>query len=163
MGLNDLLDKFNWIDRAQGMVWSLTSLLPHRKTHKGRKVGGWVVEPGVREIRIDRWENSGGEAEELLKRAHVPIAGRRITDREAIFLVRSRQAAWAELLLMRGGIALGPRHQMIEPANVRYAAGKGAVPLWGQTPADAAGVTATGAGQKAGAKTGLLEQIRKSF
>lgn len=132
MGTDDILDKFNLIGRVQGLLWSLTSYLPHRKSHKGRKVGKWRVDGGVREIHIDRMQNTGGEAERVLERAHIPIAGRRITDKEAIFLVRARQAKWAELVLLRAGVALGPGHRMIDPANVKYAAGKGAVPLWGQ-------------------------------
>lgn len=131
MGLDDFLDKFNLISRVQGQVWGLTSYLPHRASHKGRKVGPWRVDGGTREIRVDRWHTTGGQAERILKRVNIPIAGRRITDREAIFLVRERQAAWAEYNLLRAGAALGPGHVMIDPDNVRRAGQyTEAVPAW---------------------------------
>jgi len=131
MGLDDVLDKFNLLSRVQGAVWSLGSYLPHRSSHKGRKVGPWRVDGGTREIRVDRWHTTGGQAERILKRVAIPIAGRRITSREAIFLVRERQAAWAEYNLLRAGVALGPGHVMIDPDNVRRAGQYNeAVPAW---------------------------------
>lgn len=131
MGLDDFLDKFNLISRVQDAVWSLRSYLPHRASHKGRKVGAWRVDGGTREIRVDRWHTTGGQAERILKRVAIPIAGRRITDREAIFLVRERQASWAEYNLLRAGAALGPGHVMIDPDNVRRAGPyTEAVPAW---------------------------------
>lgn len=131
MGLDDFLDKFNLLSRVQGAVWSLGSYLPHRASHKGRKVGPWRVDGGTREIHVDRWHTTGGQAERILKRVAIPIAGRRITDREAIFLVRERQAAWAEYNLLRAGAALGPGHVMIDPDNVRRAGQYNeAVPAW---------------------------------
>ena len=131
MGLDDFLDKFNLISRVQGAVWSLGSYLPHRASHKGRKVGPWRVDGGTREIRVDRYHTTGGQAERILKRVAIPIAGRRITSGEAIFLVRERQAAWAEYNLLRAGVALGPGHHMIDPENVRRAGQYNeAVPAW---------------------------------
>jgi len=65
MGLDDFLDKFNLLSRVQGAVWSLGSYLPHRASHKGRKVGAWRVDGGTREIRVDRWHTTGGQAEGL--------------------------------------------------------------------------------------------------
>lgn len=137
MDAGDILDKFDLIDRAQGWLWAITSWLPRRKSRKGRKVGKLRLDGGVREIRIDRMKNTGGEAERVLEKAHIPIAGRRITSKEAIFLVRARQAAWAELNLMRAGIQLGPGHRLIDQRNVGYAAGKDTVPLWGSAPREA--------------------------
>lgn len=131
MNLDDFLDHFNLIDRAQGILWGLTSWLPRRKSHKGRKVGALRIDGGTTEIRINRLTNTGGEAERILAAAHIPIAGRRIRAKEAIFVVRTRQAAWAELLLLRAGVHMSEHHQMIDPANVKYAAGKGAIPIWG--------------------------------
>lgn len=130
MNMLDLLDKFNWMDRAQGLVWAMTTYLPHQRSHKGRKVGPYVIDGGVTEIHIDRAHSTGGEAERALARAHVPIAGRRVTSKEAIFLVRSRQAEWAEYVLLRAGVVLGPNHRMIDEANYSYAANKGPVPMW---------------------------------
>ena len=133
MELDDFLDKFNWISRGQGFLWSLLSWLPFRHSHKGRKIGSWSIEPGVREIRVDRSITTGGEAERLLAKARIPIAGRRITSKEAIFLVKARQAGWAEYLLLRAGAALGPGHRMIDPENVRRASKHTEpVPLWSQ-------------------------------
>jgi len=136
--IDDILDKFNIIDRVQGVLWGLTTWLPRRRTRKGRKVGPWRIDGGTREIRIDRTANTGGDAERALKRAHIPIAGKRITTKEAIFVVRARQAKWAELVLLRSGIRLAGSHKMIDARNIAYAAGKGALPLWGQdaTPAE---------------------------
>jgi len=131
MGLDDFLDKFNLLSRVQGAVWSLGSYLPHRASHKGRKVGPWRIDGGTREIHVDRWHTTGGQAERILKRVAIPIAGRRITSREAIFIVRERQAAWAEYNLLRAGAALGPGHVMIDPDNVRRAGQYNeAVPAW---------------------------------
>jgi hypothetical protein len=131
MNLDDFLDKFNLLSRVQGAVWSLGSYLPHRSSHKGRKVGPWRVDGGTREIRVDRYHTTGGQAERILKRVAIDIAGRRITSGEAIFLVRERQAAWAEYNLLRAGVALGPGHVMIDPDNVRRAGQYNeAVPAW---------------------------------
>lgn len=131
MGIDDFLDKFNLISKAHGLLWGLTTWLPHRRAHKGRHVGPWRVDGGTRAIHVDRQHTTGAEAEAILWRAHIPIAGRRITDREAIFLVKSRQAAWAEYNLLRAGAVLGPGHAIIDPRNVTWA-GKfeTAVPLW---------------------------------
>lgn len=131
MGLDDFLDKFNLISRVQGAVWSLGTYLPHRKTHKGRAVGPWLVDGGTRQISVDRAYTTGGMAERILQRVNIPIAGRRITDREAIFTVKARQAQWAEYALLRGGAVLGPTHRIIDPRNVAWA-GKytTAVPAW---------------------------------
>jgi len=125
MELDDFLDKFNLLWRGQGFLWSLLSWLPFRHSHKGRKVGSWSIAGGVREI--------GGEAERLLAKAMIPIAGRRITSKEAIFLVKARQAGWAEYLLLRAGAAIGPGHRWIDPENVRRASRQQApVPLWSE-------------------------------
>jgi len=137
MSLDDFLDKFNWISRAHGLLWGLTTYLPHRATHKGRKVGPWQLDGGTRQISVDRYHTTGGQAERILQRAHIPIAGRRITSREALFLVKSRQAAWAEYNLLRAGAVLGPTHKIIDPRNVAWA-GKfqTAVPVWANRGAD---------------------------
>jgi len=131
MELDDFLDKFNLLGRGQGFLWSLLSWLPFRRSHKGRKTGSWSIAGGVREIRVDRSITTGGEAERLLKKAQIEIAGRRITSKEAIFIVKARQASWAEYLLLRGGAAIGPGHRWIDPENVRRASRHEApVPLW---------------------------------
>jgi hypothetical protein len=131
MGIFDVLDMFNIIDRVQGQLWGLTSYLPHRASHKGRKVGPWRIDGGTREIHVDREHTAGIEAERILKRVNISIAGRRVTDREAIFLVRERQASWAEYNLLRAGVALGPGHAMIDLDNVRRAGQyTEAVPAW---------------------------------
>ena len=130
----DLLNKFNVMDMAQGWLWSLTSWLPHKRSHKGRKIGKLRVEGGVRWIRVDRSATSGSEAEAILKAAHIPIGGRRITSQEASFLVRARQAAWAELILLRAGVKLAENHKIIDPHNISYAVNKGPLPLWGGSP-----------------------------
>lgn len=131
MGIDNLLDAFNVIDRVQGVVFGLGTFLPHRKTHKGRAVGPWVVDGGTRQISVDRAYTTGGDAERILQRVNIPVAGRRVTDREAIFTVKARQAQWAEYALLRAGAVLGPTHRIIDPRNVAWA-GKytTAVPAW---------------------------------
>lgn len=151
MGLDDFLDKFNWIDRVQGVLWGLTTYLPHQRSRKGRKVGEWRVDGGTREIRVDRAHTSGGDAERILERVSVGIAGKRITDREAIFLVKERQASWAEYNLLRAGAVLGPGHKMIDPENVQWAGQYAeAVPAWAQR---ASATSSIAAGQDAEAPT----------
>lgn len=132
MNIADVLDQLNLISTVQGWLWGLTSWLPYRRSRKGRKVGRPVIDGGTRTIRVDRRYTSGAEAEEILRRAHIPIAGRHVSSTDAYFVVRARQAAWAELVLLRAGVELAGSHQIINPKNLQYAAGKGAVPLWGR-------------------------------
>lgn len=128
MGLDDFLDQFNLIDRAQGLIASIVRT-PYRKSHKGRKEKKLRLDPGACELHIDRTQNTGREAEDVLSEAHITVFGRRMTDKEFILSVKARQGRIAELRLLRAGIALGPGHQMIDPANVKYAAGKGKMPV----------------------------------
>lgn len=129
MNLDDFLNLFDWINRVQGFVWSLTSWWPRRRSHKGRKVGGLRVDGGTKRIEVDRKHSTGMEAERALKRAHIPIAGRGITSKVAYFLVRSRQYKWALYVLLRAGVVVSSP----VPADVaRWAGGQaGPVPLWG--------------------------------
>jgi hypothetical protein len=126
MPLDDVLDLFNLIDRAEGWLAGALTLVPHR--HRN---GAWHWQPGMREIRVDRASNTGGEAERCLARYHIPVHGRRITSAEAIFLVRASQAEFAEYNLPRAGLVLGPQHRMINPDNARWAARhNGPAPAW---------------------------------
>lgn len=82
----DFLDLFNWIDRAEWLVMAL------RYRDLGRTV---KVE------HVDGQTGAGWEA--LLKRYHVVIYGRRVTSKYLVFRVKTRQAQWAEYLLLRAG------------------------------------------------------------
>lgn len=124
MGLDDFLDQFNLIDRAQGLIASIVRT-PYRKSHKGRKEKKLRLDPGACELHIDRTQNTGQEAEDVLTEAHITVFGRRMTDKEFILSVKPRQGRIAELRLLRAGIVLGPGHKMIDPRNVGYSAGKG--------------------------------------
>lgn len=149
MGLDDFLDKFNVIDRAQGLIASIMRT-PYRKSHKGRKEAKLRLDPGACELHIDRTQNTGQEAEDVLAAAHITVFGRRMTDNEYILSVKARQGRIAELRLLRAGIALGPGHKMIDPRNVGYSAGKGKMPVDFQP----AGDGATSGGKSAARKPG---------
>lgn len=117
----------------QGLVRGLLTFLPHRPM-RGR---GWRLNGGWREIRTERHDDNeqinhtGGDAERLLARYHIPIFGRRVRHREFIFSVPARQAAWAEYVLLRGGITLAASHRLIDQRNVRYAQRHSApIPAW---------------------------------
>jgi hypothetical protein len=129
MTLDDFLNKFDWINRVQGFLWSLTSWWPRRRSHKGRKVGGLRIDGGVKRIEVDRQHSTGMQAERALQRAHIPIAGRGVTSKTAYFLVRSRQWKWALYVLLRAGVVVSSP----VPADVaRWAGGQvGPVPIWG--------------------------------
>lgn len=115
--MDDFLNKFNLIDGFHGVIGFILSLRPKRKTHKGRKVGPWLVQPGMTEIAVDRSVSTGADAEGILAEVGIPVYGRRITNREAIFLVRSRQANWAEYNLAHRGVIFGPSHRVINARN----------------------------------------------
>lgn len=142
--LDDLLNKFDWINRVQGFLWSLTSWWPRRRSHKGRKVGGLRIDGGVKRIEVDRQHSTGMQAERALQRAHIPIAGRGVTSKTAYFLVRSRQWKWALYVLLRAGVVVSSP----VPADVaRWAAGQaGPVPIWGTVNGD----RGSGTGEQAG-------------
>lgn len=132
MKLDDFLDAFNWLQRLSNLAWLGLSCLPHRDLR-----GAWQITPGLVEIRTERYDDAetinhtGGDAERLLARYHIPIHGRRVRHREFIFSVPRQQAAWAEYLLLRGGIQLAASHRMIDPRNVRWAMRHaGPVPAW---------------------------------
>jgi hypothetical protein len=131
MALSDILDKFNWVDKADRLIHTVLSYLPVRASHKGRKTGAAKVRAGLTELRVDQAENPGGAAERILAQYHISVCGRRVRDREHIFSVYTRQAAWAEYVLMRAGIVFAESHKIIAPQNARQAgAHAGAVPAW---------------------------------
>ena len=86
MSILDLLDAFNFIDRAQGLL-------------AGIYYGG-----GSHQFRIEHGEASTGQDyEDMLRKRGVAVFGRRVTSKLLIFNVKARQARWAEHILVRAG------------------------------------------------------------
>ena len=82
----DLLDAFNWLDRAEWLAMAL------RYGDLGRTV------------KIEHADGQTGAGHEaLLKRYGVVIYGRRVTSKHLVFRVKTKQAQWAEYLLLRAG------------------------------------------------------------
>lgn len=112
MNLLDLLDLFNWIDRGE---WLLMAL-------RYRDFG--------RTVKIEHKDDKTGAGwEALLKRYHVVIFGRRITSKYLIFSVKTKQAKWAEYLLLRAG---APVVSTFDHRNVAWASKHGGAlpPAW---------------------------------
>jgi len=62
---------------------------------------------------------SGIEAEQTLRQYGIRVWGREVTDAEEIaFLVKAKQARWAEYLLCRAGVPL--TCQLLDPRNAQY-------------------------------------------
>ena len=130
--MDDLLDIFNFFDKfvSRPLGW-LKSAIPHRRSHKGRKVGKPKVEPGLWELRITRGNGSsqtGGDMERRLKEVGVEVCGRRVRNDEFICYVRTRQARWAEQVLLRAGIEFSPKYRWFDPRTPKWA-GRHAVPV----------------------------------
>ena len=126
MELDDFLDAFNWIDRIEGFASSIVHA-DWRKASAGPPVLGFAAEfvrsaAGAASwtFRIPRdsgW--AGGDVERLLNHYAIPIWGRRVTGQHFILSVPSRQANWAEYLILRRGMTLDGR--LFNPDNARYA------------------------------------------
>lgn len=112
--LCDVLHVADLIDRVEGWIGWLKNI----------RHGGTV------EIRVARiGDLSGGQCEQLLKRYHVPIAGRLVSAKFFHFQVRRQQAAWAEYILRRSG---APVATVIDRRNIGWAARHaGPPPAWG--------------------------------
>lgn len=64
-------------------------------------------------------EFSGIEVEHLLRKYGIRVWGREVTDAEEIsFLVKRKQAIWAEYILCRAGVPL--TCQLLDPRNAQY-------------------------------------------
>ena len=90
--IDDILDIFNVIDRAEGWLAALTNV--ERGTHHKR-----AVKRGMTQISVSRDEATGQEIEDYLKKYHVPVHGKRLPSKEVIILVPSQQADMAKALL----------------------------------------------------------------
>lgn len=125
----NLFDKL--IDRPRGF---LKSLLPHRRSHKGRKVGKVKIEPGLWELRIKRGNGAsqtGGDMERRCKEVGVEVYGRRVLNDEFICYIQRRQARWAEQVLLRAGIEFSPKYRWFDPRTPKWAGRHaGPVPTW---------------------------------
>lgn len=121
MDLMSFLDKFDVIDKADGIVGWLLTWLPIRRSHKGRKVGGWRIAPGQVTIAVDSRHTPGATVEGYLRDANIAVCGRRITSRHCHQMqVKARQGAWAEYILLARGVQFHPSHKWIDPRNLRY-------------------------------------------
>ena len=133
MELDDFLDKFNLIDRIDRAIGMALSFVPYQPTRKGHPAGALRVAPGMFEISIERGDadQTGGQAERILRKYGIPIWGRRVTSREFIMTVRARQADWAEHVLLREGIVFAGRHRWHDDRAPAWA-GRHAdpVPAW---------------------------------
>lgn len=88
----DLLDIFNFIDRVQGVVM------------------GAYYSGGVHTFKIEHEDRRvAQDFENMLARRGVAVFGRRITGKHLIFSVKTRQARWAEHILIRAGAPIVSR------------------------------------------------------
>lgn len=110
--LLDLLDLFNVIDRAEGALAGLLNF--ERGTHGKR-----LRKRGMVQLKIDRSKHVPADVERYLNHYGVPIHGRRITSKEAIFSVPAQQAAWAKVLLERMGTPQQPQAWADNPKGKR--------------------------------------------
>lgn len=91
-------DLLNWLDGLAG-----------RATHGDLHRFTFTTESGF----------TGMEVEMLLRRYGIRLWGRAIVqDNELSFLVKRRQAVWAEYLLCRAGVPL--TSQLLDPRNADY-------------------------------------------
>ncbi len=110
--LLDLLDAFNWIDRAEGALMSLRHAGRSRRARQRGEAGSWTFQIS----RMGGW--SGADIERFLNHYGIIIWGRRVTRQHLVFTVKRRQANWAEYLLLRRGIAVST--QPFNSQNVAY-------------------------------------------
>lgn len=103
--LVDLLDLFNFIDRAD---WLLAAL-------KYRDLGRTVK---IEHADKKKKGHTGNEYEAMLKKYHVVVFGRRATSKHLIFSVKTAQAEYAEYLLLRYGAKVVSR---FNPKNAGWA------------------------------------------
>lgn len=126
MGVADLLDALNWMDRVEGLISSFV-FADWKNAARSHGVAGILNEAARTAARVNVWTFridrngawTGGDAERLLKHYGVRLWGRRVTSKHFILSVEERQANWAEYLLLRRGMTLdGP---LFNPENQRYA------------------------------------------
>ena len=117
----DLLDMFNFIDRAE---W-LLSVLRYRDF--GRSVRIEHAQPDKRGKTPTAQTGAGYES--MLKRYGVVIFGRRVTSKHLVFSVKTKQAQWAEYLLLRAG---APVVSTFDHRNASWASKHGGAlpPAW---------------------------------
>ena len=100
MNALDILDMVNVIDRLSGLLLG-------------------IYHGGAHTFRFDRTATTGADVERLLRRYRIAVFGRRITDRYALLSVPSRQARWAEYVLLRAGIV--PDGPLLDARNAAWA------------------------------------------
>jgi len=113
--LDDALGAMDWIDRLEGVITRL----------RWRDPGH-----GIAMTRADKGGTlSGVETEETLRRYGVRVCGRGFDSRRLYFMVKRRQARWAEYLLLRAGVPLeNPLHDpRVAAQAARHA---GLPPAW---------------------------------
>lgn len=126
MGLADILDLFNVVDRLEGFLSGLANA-DWQGARKASGAAGVVGELGNSLVGGNSWSFhvpregnwSGASIESFLRHYGITIWGRRITSKHIIFSVKARQARWAEYLLLRRGIGLDGR--LYDGDNAVYA------------------------------------------
>ena len=122
MNLDDFLDIFNWASRVEGLVSSVLHF-DKRRASEGPPVIGLATELALSATGMASWTFrvrrdqgwTGGDVERLLNHYAIPIWCRRVTGQNFILSVPSRQANWAEYLILRRGMTLDGR--LFNPDN----------------------------------------------
>jgi hypothetical protein len=106
--LDNLLGPFNFFDRLEGLIRGLLYRdAGHRITVKYADRGG---------------SHSRQEIEKILKKYHIVVYGRLHDANHLSFLVKRRQARWAEYLLLQAGVAVVG--EPVDKRNQGYRKGK---------------------------------------
>lgn len=132
--MDDFLDRFNLISRLLGIAPFLATFVPIRRSRKGRKVGPYVVDPSMWEIRIARGNHwTGAYTEHFLNQRWIAVSDpKRVTDCCFIMCVHRRQAKWAEYQLCRAGAPFHESYTWFDARNAAWAARYNTpVPMWG--------------------------------
>lgn len=106
--IDNLLGPLNYFDRIEGLLRGLLYRdSGHRITVKYADRGG---------------HHSCQEIEKILKKYHIPVYGRLHDANHLSFLVKRRQARWAEYLLLQAGVAVVG--EPVDKRNQGYRRGK---------------------------------------
>jgi hypothetical protein len=132
VGILDLMDALNWVDRVEGLISSFVHA-DWKGASRKRGRGGIAGELGRALTGGSSWSFhiprasgwSGADIERFLSHYGIVIWGRRVTSEHFIFSVKERQANWAEYLLLRRGLPVSGRsYNPLNPVyGQRYAPG----------------------------------------
>lgn len=149
--LDDLvLGPLNLINRAEG-IWRLAA----------------ARDRGVRFslLRLDKGgKHTRKEARSLLARYGVATFGTTHDSKCLHFLVKSRQAVWAEYLLLHAGIEL--QNPLVDPRNAQYANShaRGWMPKpWSESDSESSGTNLNSSGNDVGTGASLESQVDRAL